>query len=91
MNSKTSTLRLYKSILCSAKTFPSIKRNKIIAEIKLGFRENKDLTDPDKLRDCINLAIDGLSKLSMYSNLPKNSSSWKINLDKEPMPKNRNH
>jgi hypothetical protein len=84
--SRIDTLRLYRNIIKSAKVFPSIKRNKILAEIRLEFRENKSITDPEKRGKFISIAIKGLEQLSMYSDLPKASSNWTVNLDKNPMP-----
>jgi len=80
-------LRLYKDILLSAKRFPSIKRYKIIDEIKVGFRQYKNCMDENEIQIRINLAVDGLSKLSMYSNLSQSSRSWVVNMDKQPMPR----
>ena len=85
--SRANILRLYKDILSSAKRFPSIKKFKIIDEIKVGFKQYKNCTDDNEIQARINLAIDGLSKLSMYSNLSHSSRSWVVNMDKQPMPK----
>jgi hypothetical protein len=85
--SRAKILRLYKDILSSAKQFPSIKKFKIIDEIKVGFKQYKSSTDDNEIQARINLAIDGLSKLSMYSNLSHSSRSWVVNMDKQPMPK----
>lgn len=41
MSGYISTLHLYRHILKAAKTFPSVKRNNIIEEIKHEFRANK--------------------------------------------------
>lgn len=84
---RANILRLYKDILSSAKRFPSIKKFKIIDEIKVGFKQYKSSTDDNEIQARINLAIDGLSKLSMYSNLSHSSRSWVVNMDKQPMPK----
>lgn len=84
---RANILRLYKDILSSAKRFPSIKKFKIIDEIKVGFKQYKSSTDDNEIQARINLAVDGLSKLSMYSNLSHSSRSWVVNMDKQPMPK----
>ena len=83
------TLQLYRNILRHAKRFPSIKRNKIVEEIKLSFRANRSETNPDKIKEQLSVATKGLQQLQMYTSLPKTSSSWTINLEKEPMPVNR--
>jgi len=81
------TLRLYKDILKAAKSFPSIKREKIIAEIRIGFRTNKDLTNEVEVNKLRGIAIKGLQQLSMYSSLPQSASSWSVDLEKEPIPR----
>jgi hypothetical protein len=84
--SRVSTLRLYRSIIKSAKVFPSIKKIKILAEIRLEFRRNKGVTDVEQQRKLISVAIKGLEQLSMYSNLSNSSANWTVNLEKNPMP-----
>jgi hypothetical protein len=87
---KREILNLYKDILRSAIRFPSIKRNNIIKEIKLGFRENKHLILTSEIEVAINVAVKGLSQLDMYSTLNKISPAWVVNLDREPMPRKNN-
>ena len=83
-----STLHLYRAIIKAAKTFPSIKRVKILEEIRLGFRENRGLADKAKLAEALSVATKGLQQLSQYSSLPKNrSSNWSVNTEQEPMPR----
>jgi LYR motif-containing protein 4 len=82
-----STIRLYRSILRLAARFPSIKRPKIIREIRLTFRQNKHLTDENEIRKCFAVAKKGVEQLSMYSNLNRNSVNWTVQLEKNPMPK----
>mmetsp|Transcript_70190 Transcript_70190/g.137862 ORF Transcript_70190/g.137862 Transcript_70190/m.137862 type:complete len:90 (-) Transcript_70190:52-321(-) len=79
-------LRLYKNILYCAYRFPSIKRAKIVEEIKLGFRQNKVVEDPAELSKLLAVAVDGLNKLSMYTSLPKDAFSWTVDMDRQPMP-----
>ena len=45
----TRLLLVYRHILKAAKLFPSIKRNAVIAEIKVEFREGKVCCDDDTL------------------------------------------
>jgi ribosomal protein S25 len=82
-------LQLYRNILRHAKRFPSKKRDKIVDEIKTTFRANSFETDVDKIRLQLSVASKGLEQLMMYTTLPKSSSSWTINLEKEPMPSNK--
>lgn len=86
---RRSILRLYKDILYCARRFPSIKRAKIVEEIRLGFRQNRSLTNADEVSKHLAVAVDGLQKLSMYTSLPKSSFSWTVNLEKQPMPMNK--
>lgn len=83
----SNTLSLYRSILFCGKRFPSIKRDKIVLEIRHEFRKNKNLTDEREIAKCIAVATKGLSQLSMYTSLPKYSSNWSINLEENPMPR----
>lgn len=87
---RQATLRLYKDILFCAKRFPSIKRAKIVAEIRADFRAAKNVTDEKELKKLQATAIDGLGKLSMYTNLPKRSSNWDVYMDRQPMPNMNN-
>lgn len=59
-------LHVYRQILKAARFFPSIKRDRIIAEIKHDFRAKKDLTDPERLSHARELAERGLSDLQAY-------------------------
>ena len=63
---------------------------KLINEIKVGFRQFKDSTDEKTINQQITIAQDGLNKLSMYSNLKKQSKSWTVNMDNQPMPQRSN-
>jgi hypothetical protein len=88
MSSRSSVLKLYKDILGAAKKFPSIKRKGIIAEIKLEFRENAGLTDPQEIEKRVSLAIKGYGQLAMYAGLSyKRGEDWVVDLEKAPMPK----
>lgn len=51
-------LGLYRRILRNAKVFPSIKRDELVENIRLEFRENKSVTDPDKLAKCYETVSD---------------------------------
>ena len=78
-------LHLYRSILGAARRFPSIKRNKIVEEIRTGFRQHRDATG-DELQAKLSVAIKGLSQLEQYSSLSKTATSWSVNLEQNPMP-----
>ena len=64
-----------------------IQRDKIYEEIRLKFREDKNLTDVAKIETSIKLANESLAQLSQYSDLRNQKGNWKIDLSKNPMPK----
>ncbi len=78
-------LSLYRQILYAARQFPSIKRHKIVEEIRVGFRENKNLQG-EELKVKLDVAIKGLSQLHQYTTLPKSSTSWSVSMETTPMP-----
>jgi hypothetical protein len=73
------TLQLYRRILSAARHFPSVKKNKIIAEIKSEFRRNKELTQPDQVR------WQAVTNHTHSSNSPQ-SQEWKSMLSTTPPP-----
>lgn len=77
-------LSLYRSILGAARRFPSIKRHKIVEEIRIGFREHRDASG-EELQAKLSVAIKGLSQLEQYS-FSKKATSWSVNLEQNPMP-----
>lgn len=78
-------LSLYRQILFAARRFPSIKRHKIVEEIRQGFRENKSLGG-EELKVKLDVAIKGLGQLQQYTTLPKSSTSWSVSMENNPMP-----
>lgn len=84
----SSTLILYKRILRAAHSFPSIKKNKIIEEIRLGFRENRTM-EGEALRAQLAVAEKGLSQLEQYTGLSRNSPNWSVSMENNPLPDNR--
>lgn len=78
---------LYRNILKKAKVFPSRNQKMIYDEIRTEFRENKNLTDMEKITKCVSVAQKGLQQLAMYTDLPKNASKWSVDLEQNPMPK----
>ena len=90
MSTRLQTLSLYRKIIKAARAFPSIKRKGIETEIKLGFRDNRNLElEDEKYKTAMSVAIKGLGQLNQFSNLPKGASSWVVNMDTNPMPDNR--
>ena len=86
MTNKASTILLYRQILRNAHAFPSIKRDKIVQEIRTSFRENKFETDGAKIEGQISLARKGLSQLMMYTDLRNKEYDWSVDMENEPMP-----
>lgn len=89
--SRSGTLSLYRRIVKAARTFPSIKRNTIVEEIQVGFRENRNLdVGSDKYRNAMSVAMKGLTQLEQYSGLKTQSGqNWTVDLESNPMPDNR--
>mmetsp|Transcript_22589 Transcript_22589/g.29578 ORF Transcript_22589/g.29578 Transcript_22589/m.29578 type:complete len:100 (-) Transcript_22589:390-689(-) len=83
--SRSKIISLYRNILVSARAFPSIKRDQLIEDIRLEFRENATETDPLKLRDCHEQAIRGLQHLQKYTDLSDKEENWEIELEKNPL------
>lgn len=83
-----SKLRLYKDILFAAKSFPSSKRAKIVQEIRSSFRANASMQKPEDIQRELDVALKGLSQLSMYIDLKKDrSTAWAVHLEQTPMPR----
>eukprot|EP01041_Mallomonas_annulata_P011226 gene11226-23474_t len=75
------TLQLYRSILKHAKRFPSIKRIKLVEEIRTSFRQNRHEINPDVLKQQISVAEKGLSQLMSYTSLSPQSNVCKSRYD----------
>ncbi|WIA22709.1 hypothetical protein OEZ86_009672 [Tetradesmus obliquus] len=75
-----SMLQLYRHILKAAKHFPSVKKHSIIKTIKDEFRENRALTDPEKVKHCRAVAERGLSDLQAYMGMQQQSGNMSITL-----------
>ncbi|GMH72518.1 hypothetical protein TrST_g9851 [Triparma strigata] len=81
----TQPLRLYKLLLRGCQTFPSKNAPKLYQEIRVEFREHKDLKPP-QLEVKLAEAAEGVKHLAQYNNLPKTSSNWAISSTQNPMP-----
>ena len=73
-------LALYRSVLRAAVRFPSKKRDAIIADIKLEFREGAAVTDDALVKQRLAVAEDGLVRLRQYAGLDKTASAWDVSL-----------
>jgi len=94
MHSKPALLNLYRRLLRSAESYPSIKRIGIYKSIQEDFRENRSL-DPkeEKTKMKIAVAYKGLSQLrqfdvdTMTKGKENEGSDWEVHLEQNPMPK----
>ena len=76
----SSKLHLYRAILRSALRFPSKNRTAIAEEIKLEFREARELTDDAEIARRLAMARDGLDRLRAFSNIDSGSNTWQVSL-----------
>uniref|UniRef100_K3WLY3 Complex 1 LYR protein domain-containing protein n=1 Tax=Globisporangium ultimum (strain ATCC 200006 / CBS 805.95 / DAOM BR144) TaxID=431595 RepID=K3WLY3_GLOUD len=83
MTEAKEVVRIYRRILKLAAQYPSIKRNAIIRDIKLEFRENKHLTDASAIHAKVQSARQGIVELSQYTNLNPSSMTWKVDVGRE--------
>jgi hypothetical protein len=85
-------LSLYKKILRSASTYPSIKRDAIYQAIREEWRVHAHTTDPDILQRQISIAYKGLTQLRQFdvetmTGGNVHSNTWSVQLEQNPMPK----
>lgn len=80
-NETMHVVHLYRRILKAASRFPSIKRNDIIRDIKVEFRENKGLTDATVIQDKVAVAQRGAEELESYVSMEsQEADSWQKTL-----------
>ena len=82
MASREQVLLLYRQILRAAKSFPSIKRNSVVVDIKAEFRDHRAVTDVEAVRKHMAVGIRSLETLQSYSNMDSQSKSddWSVYL-----------
>lgn len=80
-------LHVYRNVLKLALRFPSIKRDKIVQEIRKSFRDNRTMTNADEIKKNMAIAEKGIEQMAMYANLKPTSSNWTVDMEKQPMPK----
>lgn len=76
VSSSSAVLTLYRRILKAAKQFPSIKRDGIIKDIKVEFRENRNIADSHELEEKIRVAQRSLEELESYVEMHQSSDTW---------------
>lgn len=80
MTTPQEILQLYRHIFRAAKRFPSIKREKIVNDIRLEFRENRNLSDAGEINEKVKVAIRSLDQLVAYTSRDAKSTEWSVNL-----------
>merc|ERR1712086_1014379 len=63
---RSETISLYRSLLRSALTFPSVRRASIVSDIRSEFREHKGVTDQTKLKAMVRDAECALFELRRF-------------------------
>merc|ERR1711865_580683 len=72
---RSETISLYRSLLRSALTFPSVRRASIVSDIRSEFREHKGVTDQTKLKAMVRDAECALFELRRFEVGGKDSTS----------------
>lgn len=85
MASRQEVVRLYRTILRLGSRFPSIKKDKMVEEIKAQFHRDKTLTDPQAIAKQLSIAERSVGQLRMYTDLQ--GANWQVQLETEPMPR----
>jgi hypothetical protein len=80
--------QIYRRVLKLAQRFPSIKKDRLVIDIKEEFHENKSITDPIKIHEKIQVALRGIHQLSQYVNLDPAATHWSVQMEQEPYGKN---
>jgi hypothetical protein len=80
MTTPQEILQLYRHIIRAAKRFPSIKRDKIVNDIRLEFRENRSLSDAGEIKEKVKVVIRSLDQLVAYTSRDTKSAEWSVNL-----------
>ena len=74
------TVRLYRAVLKSATKFPSKNKMAIVEEIKVEFRQKRELTDAKEIEKAVAMARDDLDRLNAFSNMDSKSNQWQVSL-----------
>lgn len=89
--SRTSLLHLYRRLLRSASTYPSMKRTQIYQSIREEFRENMSLNPEDrKTKHHVAIAYQGLSQLQQFDSVKMSGGqggAWNVHLSQNPIPR----
>ena len=77
-------LSLYRTLLSEARRYPSKKKDGIISDIKIEFKEKRTLTIPAKISQAMELGKRGLIEMRKYSRLDTRASGWIVQLEQDP-------
>nr|CCA17521.1 conserved hypothetical protein [Albugo laibachii Nc14] len=77
---RTQIFGLYRRILRLARRYPSIKRDAIINDIRMEFRESRDITTAAIIDHKIASANAGIKELLMYANLNPVDPNWTVEI-----------
>ena len=83
---RAALLQLYRQLLKNAKIFPSVKRKGIYEDIRIEWREGREVRDPEKREFNIRRAIHGLKTMQKFTLLDPRASSWTIDLSHQVAP-----
>ncbi|KAL7555495.1 hypothetical protein ACA910_014533 [Epithemia clementina (nom. ined.)] len=91
MSDRNSLLQLYRKILRSAQSYPSIRQPQIYQAIREEWRQNKTL-EGEKLQKQIAVAYKGLEQLLQFEVVKMTkgnvkSPNWDVYMEENPMPK----
>lgn len=84
MTPRLEVLSLYRLLLSEAKRYPSKKKDGIISDIKIEFREKRALAAPNKVAQAMELGRRGLAEMRKYSRLDVKASGWNVQLEQDP-------
>ncbi len=74
MSGREKVLALYRRIMRAAKSFPSVKRDRIIEDIRVEFREGSGLVDEAKIDERVRVAQRSLQELESYVGMSRGGS-----------------
>ncbi|GAB4816817.1 hypothetical protein N2152v2_003863 [Parachlorella kessleri] len=60
--------------------YAKLERNQILQDIRSEFRANRDLQDPSKVMQAVEVAQRSLEQLQAYTGLDRGSHDWQVSL-----------
>ena len=78
-------LRIYRTLLCEAARFPSVKKKALYDDIRAEFRDGSILPYADpRVARCIASAEHGLKTMRKYTRLDASATAWSVDLEEDP-------